>query len=64
MPVLVGLGVDELSASVPLIPAVKAQVRGSHWRSAGTPPRLALNAADGGEVRALVRATPTRERPT
>ena len=24
---LVGLGVDELSASVPLVPAVKAQVR-------------------------------------
>ena len=27
MPVLLGLGVDELSVSVPLIPAIKARVR-------------------------------------
>ena len=54
VPVLVGLGVDELSASVPLIPAVKAQVRGLSLAECRDTARLALNATDGREVRELV----------
>jgi phosphocarrier protein FPr len=54
VPVLVGLGVDELSAAVPLVPAVKAQVRGLSLEECRVTARLALDAADGAEVRALV----------
>ncbi|MGH7519478.1 MAG: phosphoenolpyruvate--protein phosphotransferase [Gemmatimonadales bacterium] len=54
VPVLVGLGVDELSASVPVVPAVKAQVRTLSLDECRTTARLALDAADGAEVRALV----------
>jgi phosphoenolpyruvate-protein phosphotransferase len=54
VPVLVGLGVDELSAAVPLVPAVKAQVRGLSLKECRETARLALDAADGAEVRALV----------
>ena len=54
VPVLVGLGVDELSASVPIVPAVKAQVRTLSLDECRTTARLALDAADGAEVRALV----------
>ncbi|MFL5493526.1 MAG: phosphoenolpyruvate--protein phosphotransferase [Gemmatimonadales bacterium] len=62
VPLLVGLGVDELSAAVPLVPAVKAQVRGLSLKECRETARLALDAADGAEVRALVarrhRGTP------
>jgi phosphocarrier protein FPr len=54
VPVLIGLGVDELSASVPLIPAVKAQVRTLSLEHCRETARLALDAADGAEVRGLV----------
>jgi len=54
VPVLVGLGVDELSASVPLVPAVKARVRGLSLEECRATARLALDAADGAEVRSLV----------
>jgi multiphosphoryl transfer protein len=54
VPVLVGLGVDELSASVPLVPAVKAQVRALSLEECRVTARLALDAADGAEVRGLV----------
>jgi phosphocarrier protein FPr len=54
VPVLVGLGVDELSASVPLVPSVKAQVRALSIEECRATARLALEAADGAEVRALV----------
>ena len=47
VPLLVGLGVDELSVSVPAIPAVKAQIR-----------RLRLE-----ECRALARGPPSTARP-
>jgi phosphocarrier protein FPr len=59
VPVLVGLGVDELSVSVPIVPAVKAQVRTLSLDECRTTARLALDAADGAEVRALV----TRRHP-
>jgi phosphoenolpyruvate-protein phosphotransferase len=54
VPVLVGLGVDELSASVPLVPSVKAQVRLLSLHDCRTTAQLALEAADGAEVRAVV----------
>jgi phosphocarrier protein FPr len=53
VPVLVGLGVDELSASVPIVPAVKAQVRSLSLDACRATAQLALEAADGAEVRAL-----------
>jgi phosphocarrier protein FPr len=59
VPVLVGLGVDELSVSVPIVPAVKAQVRTLSLDECRKTARLALDAADGAEVRALV----TRRHP-
>ncbi|MBA3498502.1 MAG: phosphoenolpyruvate--protein phosphotransferase, partial [Gemmatimonadales bacterium] len=54
VPVLVGLGVDELSASVPSVPSVKAQVRALSLEECRATAELALDAADGAEVRALV----------
>ena len=54
VPVLVGLGVDELSVSVPIVPAVKARVRSLKMAECTETARQALEAADGGEVRALV----------
>jgi len=54
VPVLLGLGVGELSASVPIVPAVKAQVRTLSLEECRTTARLALDAAEGAEVRALV----------
>ncbi len=54
VPVLVGLGVDELSVSVPIMPAVKAQVRTLSLDECRTTAQLALDTADGAEVRALV----------
>jgi phosphocarrier protein FPr len=63
VPVLVGLGVDELSVSVPIVPAVKAQVRTLSLDECRTTAQLALDAADGAEVRALV-ARRHPERPS
>jgi phosphocarrier protein FPr len=54
VPVLVGLGVDELSVDVPLVPAVKAQVRTLSLAECRDTARQALDAAEGAEVRALV----------
>ena len=54
VPVLVGLGIDELSVSVPIIPAVKARVRSLKLSECTETARQALDAADGAEVRALV----------
>jgi phosphoenolpyruvate-protein phosphotransferase len=54
VPVLVGLGIDELSVSVPIIPAVKARVRSLVFGECQETARQALDAADGAEVRTLV----------
>ena len=54
VPVLVGLGVDELSVSVPIVPAVKARVRSLMLSECSETARQALDANDGAEVRALV----------
>ncbi|HEU5185679.1 MAG TPA: phosphoenolpyruvate--protein phosphotransferase [Gemmatimonadaceae bacterium] len=54
VPVLVGLGINELSVDVPLVPAVKARVRSLTLAECEETARQALEASDGGEVRALV----------
>jgi phosphoenolpyruvate-protein phosphotransferase len=54
VPILVGLGVDELSADIPLVPAVKARVRTLSLAEAQATARLALEAGDGAQVRAIV----------
>jgi multiphosphoryl transfer protein len=54
VPVLVGLGIDELSVSVPIVPAVKARVRALLLSECQETARQALDAGDGAEVRALV----------
>jgi len=64
VPVLIGLGVDELSVDVPIVPAVKARVRALSMVSCQAIAAEALNAEDGAAVRAMVaRAMPTN-RPT
>jgi phosphocarrier protein FPr len=54
VPVLVGLGVDELSVDVPIVPAVKARVRTLSLAECRETAREALDAEDGAAVRALV----------
>ena len=54
VPVLLGLGVDELSVDVPLVPAVKARVRGLQLDACRETAQRALAAEDGAAVRALV----------
>jgi phosphocarrier protein FPr len=56
IPVLVGLGVDELSVDIPLVPATKARVRRLAMTEARETARLALDCDDGAAVRALVAA--------
>ena len=52
-PILVGLGVDELSVSIPNVAALKAQIRGLSRTEAERLARTALNCATAAEVRAL-----------
>jgi len=55
IPILLGLGMDELSVSIPSVPTVKAQVRAlkiEDWRSLA---REALNCSTAKEVRELVK---------
>ncbi|EYF05950.1 phosphoenolpyruvate--protein phosphotransferase [Chondromyces apiculatus] len=52
-PILVGLGVDELSVSPPAVPELKAQVRDMSLESARALARRALACATAAEVRAL-----------
>ena len=52
-PILVGLGVDELSVSIPNVAALKAQIRGLSRNEAERLARTALNCATAAEVRAL-----------
>ena len=53
VPILVGLGVDELSVSVPAIPTVKAQVRGLELSKMQALAQAALKCASAREVRKL-----------
>lgn len=54
IPVLIGLGVHELSVDVPLLPLVKARVRDLFMEQCRATAQLALTCVDGAEVRALV----------
>jgi phosphocarrier protein FPr len=56
IPLLLGLGVNELSVSVPAIPAVKALVRTLDLPACRALARRALDAGTAAEVRALVPA--------
>lgn len=53
VPLLVGLGVDELSVSLPLIPAVKARVREYSLKECQKLAAQALEMEEASEVRAL-----------
>ncbi len=59
VPVLVGLGIKELSANAPAIPAVKQAVRGVDTEAARTLADAALELSSAAEVRALVEGGPT-----
>jgi phosphocarrier protein FPr len=52
--ILVGIGVDELSASVPSIPAVKAEIRARSLTECKALAKQALEQDDAAAVRALV----------
>ena len=55
VPILLGLGMDELSVSIPSVPTVKAQVRSLKISELGSLARAALNCASAQEVRELVK---------
>jgi phosphoenolpyruvate-protein kinase (PTS system EI component) len=54
VPILIGIGVDELSVSLPAIPAVKAQVRTLRLEDCRSLAERALAADSAADVRALV----------
>src|SRR5262249_28625670 len=54
VPILIGMGVDELSVSLPAIPAVKAQIRTLKIDQCRKLAELALAADSAADVRALV----------
>lgn len=54
VPVLIGLGVDELSVDVSIVPAVKARVRALSLTQCRRAAEEALAAPDGATVRAIV----------
>lgn len=54
VPILIGLGVDELSISLPAIPAIKGQIRTLHLDECRQLAEKALAAESAAEVRALV----------
>lgn len=55
VPILLGLGMDELSVSIPSVPTVKAQVRSLKISELQTLAREALNCSTAQEVRQLVK---------
>jgi phosphocarrier protein FPr len=57
VPILVGLGVDELSVSVPSIPTVKAQIRTLEYAGAQSLAEQALRCATALEVRKMIGST-------
>jgi phosphocarrier protein FPr len=61
VPVLVGLGVDELSVSVPAIPSVKAQIRNLTLTQCQELAARALTRDSAAAVRALVPTDPVDE---
>jgi phosphocarrier protein FPr len=57
VPILVGLGIDELSVSLPAIPTVKAQIRRLSLTTCRELAERALKCATVEEVRALIPET-------
>jgi phosphocarrier protein FPr len=55
LPILIGLGVDELSVSIPVIPTVKARVRTLTEKDCVNLAEQALKSANAAEVRSLVK---------
>ena len=55
VPVLLGLGVDELSVSVPLIPAIKARVRELDFAACQSLAQQVLELESAGQVRAALQ---------
>ena len=55
VPILLGLGMDELSVSIPSVPTVKAQVRGLTLSELQPLARQALACSTAQEVRQLVK---------
>ena len=64
VPILVGIGVDELSVSLPAIPAVKAQIRGLCLCECQGLAERALAAESAQEVRALVADSHAQPTPS
>ena len=56
IPILIGLGVDELSVSVPILPTVKAQIRTLSLADCQQLADQALGADSAADVRALIPA--------
>jgi phosphoenolpyruvate-protein kinase (PTS system EI component) len=54
LPVLIGLGVDELSVSVPVVPAIKAGVRSLTAASCRALAARALSATSAAHVREIL----------
>ncbi len=54
VPILLGLGVDELSVSLPAIPGIKARIRGLKMSECRDLARAALEQENGAAVRGLV----------
>lgn len=57
VPILIGLGIDELSISVPSVPLIKAQIRGLKASDLQTLAQQALECSTAREVRELVKKT-------
>lgn len=62
IPVLIGLGVDELSVSVPSLPTIKAEVRSWSSSQCQALAQQALQCSSGKEVRELVERNRSGER--
>jgi phosphoenolpyruvate-protein kinase (PTS system EI component) len=56
VPILLGLGVTELSVSPPVVPAIKARVRSLRLSDCKAIAQAALRAATPADVRALMRS--------
>ena len=61
VPVLLGLGIDELSVSVPTIPAIKAEVRKYSMKKCRSIAKKTLNCATSSEVRKLLERKRRKE---
>jgi phosphocarrier protein FPr len=64
VPILLGLGVDELSISVPSLPSIKDQIRHLNSEGCRATADLALASTSGKEIKVMMSAFPhTQEQP-